>query len=184
MLDVIVGDYVPRSGDRVIHTWSPDVIYRSINNTKSLVMFAEELSITKTILEFIKENTQIPVKVVCLDGSLVRGMRSSKKMKITYSEEVQESSPFELAHVILTTQDREYLLGYLLSNKPSLFMPLRSMICAWDKLSEHNKKSLLFLDRYLFKVNYELLAHFCAFSIKSEPYLGKFIRWRFPKKGE
>lgn len=182
MVEIIVSDYKPTSDEVVIKEFIPSVIFKSELNKIPIVLFAEELKLTKEIIEFIREHATIDTKIICIDTKLIRSMRSSKNKPIDKSQANEEFSPFEQAKFFLTEKDRRLVLDYLLSNKPSLWMPIKVLGCQYMEMCEQNKKIVAYLDMYQWKVDKEILYHLIAF--KMIPERLRFMKWLYPKKEE
>lgn len=180
MVKIIVGNYIPKENEIVVD-YSPDCIYQNFMNKLTRVIYAEANNLTKDIIKYIAENATSDVIIVCIDETIIKGMRKSKNLEIIKSEGHSEKiNDFELAKIILTYTDRNYLLEYLLFRKPSMFFVLKVLISNYAILNDNNKKCVQFLDRYLWKVDQEMIYHFIATWIKPQPIT--FLKWNFPKK--
>ena len=180
MIEIIVGDYKPNDSEMVVKEFIPSIIFRNTFNTKPLVLFAEELQLSKNIINFIKENATLDCKIICIDTKMIRGMKNSKNCKIDKSGANEEFNPFEVAKFFLVEKDRRNVLDYLLSNKPSLWMPIKVLTCQYMEMCSQNKKIVAYLDMYLWKVNKEILYYLIAFKMIPEQF--RFMKWLYPKK--
>ena len=182
---VIVGDYkVNSDNDIIVSTWNPDCVRKTkISSGKNIVLYAEFLGLTKSDFEFIAKNATANVIVICETKKTMNGVRKTKKMTIEYSDGYcEEANPFDVAKMILTLTDRDYVYGFLKTNKVPMFMVVKAMISASpDCKNKSNLVAISWLDQNLYRVNPDMLYCYAAYNIKPERYL-RFIKWRFPKK--
>ena len=184
-LKVIIGDYHVKPDDIIVSEWHPEVVKKHSfdNKKKTVVLFAEHLGLKKNDFEFIAKNTTGNVVVVCETKKTMNGVRKTKGMTITYTEGyVEESSPFDVAKLILTATDRDYVYNFLIYNKVPMWMPVRVLVnYSMDCRNKINLKHIAWLDQNLYRVKPEMLYAYAAFSIKPEDSR-IYFKWRYPKK--
>ena len=182
---VIIGDYhVDNEHDVIVSNWTPDCVRKTkVSTGKNIVSYAEFLGLTKSDFEFISKKATADVVVVCETKKTMNGVRKTKNMKIEYSDGYcEEANPFDVAKMILTLPDRDYVHGFLKTNKVPMFMVVKAMISASpDCKNKPNLASIAWLDQNLYRVRPEMLYAYASYNIKPERYL-RFIKWRFPKK--
>ena len=182
MIEILV-DYVPKNNDIVVKVLDSNLLYgNDLTTGMNYVIFADEHKLTRDDIDLIREHAKTNIKIVLRDNNLIKGMRSGKSLKIERIENEIKMNPFEMAAMFLSAPDREYILNFCLQNNPSLFMPIKTMICAYPLLSKFNNSIVALLDTYQFRVKREILYHMIAFNLKPEPI--KFIKWLYPKKEE
>lgn len=182
MVEVIYGDYTLQPSDQLIGHYRPDILFKQkITDKKTIVMFAEDCGIDKKILEQIKDNAQVDIKIITSDKNLFKNFRSSKSFKITKNAEDEPAmSPFDLAKAFLVMDDRNWLVNFLISRKENLYMPIKVLASSYKALSETNKKVVMFLDKYFGKASNEILYYMIAFNMERQRSF--FPKWNFPKK--
>ena len=184
---VIVGDYkVNSDNDIIVSTWNPDCVRKTkLSSNKNIILYAEFLGLVKSDFEFIAKNATADVIIVCETKKTMNGVRKTKRMTIEYSDGYcEEANPFDVAKMILTLPDREYVYGFLTTNKVPMFMVVKAMISASpDCKNKQNLACIAWLDQNLYRVRPEMLYAYASYMIKPERYL-RFIKWRFPKKKE
>jgi hypothetical protein len=183
MVDIIVGDYSPNQGEVVHDYFFPDIVYKKkIDDGKSVVLFADHLGLTKEQVQFIVKAATKNVKIVVQSTSLTSGLRQGKNLKIHYEEgNSNDLSPFALAAACLNITDRDYLFGFLMTNRPQMFMLIKALIGGMSKITKPNKQWVAWLDMHQWKVNPEILYAVIAHKIKPQPEI-KFLPWLYPKK--
>ena len=189
MVKFIVGDYNPTKDDIVIENFSQCAIQRSRKTQdKNIILFVEYLNLsTKDCADIAKESTA-NVIVVMNNPKYIKGLRKSKKVSIEYRNN-EIINVFDVAKAVVTIKDRDYVYGFLKTNKPPMYMLVKALIGAYDKLDVKNSKKLksynknvvAWLDMHQWKVNPLILYAVMAFKFKPQVGLG-WIGWKFPKK--
>lgn len=182
MVEVILGDYEIKKTERLLGTYTPDILFKSkMNPDVVFVMFAEDCGIDKKRLDMIKEHAQTNIKIITSDPKLIKGLRSSKSFKITKNVDDEPAmSPFDLAKAVITLDDRDYLYNFLANRKENLYMCIKVLSASYKNLSEINRKWTMFLDKYFGRCSNEILYHTIAYSIQRQKYFT--TNWFFPKK--
>jgi hypothetical protein len=185
MIEFIIGDYELQDDEIILKDFTHSLVAKTeANKSKKFVLFAEDVSLSKKDMEFIKENANINLKIVSLSRDIVKNFRSSKNFKIVENKCDNASiNPFNLAVDIFKCADRDYLFNFLKTNKVNLFIPIKAISCNLNMLCEENKKIIQFVDFYLWRVNPELMYAMLAYQIKPDPYI-KYFHWKYPKKQE
>jgi hypothetical protein len=186
-LRVIIGDYHTKPDDIIVSDWQPEVIKKHSFDTKkkTVVLYAEHLGLKRSDFEFIAKNTTGNVVVVCETKKTMNGVRKTKGMTIEYTEGYcEEQNPFDVAKLILTATDRQYVYDFLSYNKVQMWMPVRILgSYAPDCKNKMNIKHIAWLDQYLYRVKPDILYAYAAFKIEAESPR-TYFKWRFPKKKE
>lgn len=184
MTEIIIGDYMIGDDDVIVKDYQPNMINKNeFNKNTTLVMFGDELGLTKNDIEFIKDNASLNVKIILNDKNSIKGMRSSKKFAIT--ERTVSSgniNPLDVATMIMTEKDRDYVLSFLKMNKVNLFVPMKQLACNIDQFSELNVKNVMFVCMNMWRSSPEMIYYFIAKFFKPEPI--RFMKWKYPKKEE
>lgn len=180
----IIGDYKIKKTDIVINNWNPMVVTRKkLNPNKgNIVLFAESLGLGKKDIEFIMKNCTEDVIVVCETKKALNGVRKHKDAKIEYSEGYCEAaSPFDVAKLLVTAPDRNYVHEFLKFNKCAMYMVVKALVSNYMYLCPKNQKAIAWLDSNLYSVNPEFLWAYAARQMKAESHI-KYMRWHWPKK--
>lgn len=180
----IIGDYKVKKTDVVINNWNPLVVKKKKINTQqgTIILYAESLGLTKKDIEFIMKNCTENVIVVCETKRALNGVRKHKDAKIEYSEGYSEAaSPFDVAKLIVTCKDRNYVHEFLKYNKTQMYMVVKSLVSNYMYMKPSNQKVIAWLDTNLYNVNPEFLWAYAARMFKPEPQI-RFMKWNWPKK--
>ena len=180
----IIGDYKVKATDIVINNWSPGVVKKKIlsPNKGNIILYAESLGLGKKDIEFIMKNCTESVIVVCETKKALNGVRKHKDAVIQYSEGYSEAaSPFDLAKLILTCKDRNYVHEFLKFNKAAMYMVVKTLVSNYMYTKPANQKAIAWLDTNLYNVNPEFLWAYAAHNIQPELNI-KYMKWNWPKK--
>lgn len=185
MIEFIVGDYSLKEDDILVSSFTLNVIYKNeYNQDKTFVLYAEELKLDKEKIQFIIENATSNLKIITVDTKPTKGLRAKTKAYTLDKHNYEETlSPFDLAKIFVTERDRDKVLDLLITNKPSLWLPIKALIGNQKQLCTENVKNIAFLDTYQWKCNQEILYYFIAYKLKIENYI-KYLNWPWPKKKE
>ena len=182
MIEIIITEeYKLRTGEKEVTSLSMDNLSSSVISPEETIVYNAEINGWKDgHLEYLQKYAKRNVKVVSSDSKLASGKRSGKSLKITKEDVVKEGNPFELAKIIVNNTDRKELFEYLCTNKPSLFMVVKALNSAYDKLSTKNGAMLEKINQWLWKINPEMLYALIAFGMEAQNL--QYLPWRYPKK--
>ena len=181
MLEYIVGDYQKKAGDIILDKFYP--IYKNPVNQHNIFIIFDEAKLEKQAIEFMK-NSELQFKIIASNKKSLNGMRSSKGLKVTDEHNDKSINPFEIAADIIGMQDREFLRGFLLEHRIPLFVIIKHLSGNFSKLSEANRKVIMWVDFHLFRVDYEILVDFLCHYIRPQPIGQWDLKWNYPKKEE
>lgn len=180
----IIGDYKVKPTDIVINNFHPMVVKKKkINDHQgNIVLYAESLALTKKDIEFIMKNCTESVIVVCETKRALNGVRKHKDAKIEYTEGYSEAAnPFDVAKLIVTCKDRNYVHEFLKYNKVQMYMVVKTLVSNYMYLKPSNQKAIAWLDTNLYNVSPEFLWAYAARQMSAEGHI-KFMKWHWPKK--
>lgn len=181
---IIIGDYKIQKGDVVINNFHPAVIKKKkgIEHKGNLVLFAESLSLKRSDVEYIMKQSTDKVVLVCESKKALGGARKARGVKIEYSEDYSEAaSPFDIAKLIATCNDRDFVFNFLKYNRVSMYMVVKTLISNYMYMrNKSNIKTIAWLDENLYTVNPEFLWAYSAYKFRPENL--KYMKWNFPKK--
>ena len=180
----IIGDFKPREDDILISDFDSSCIQKNkLDEGKRVVIYAESAGLKKAEVEYIMKCSTADVIVVCQSKRAMQGARNHKNAKIEYSEGYSEpASPFDVAKLIVTCKDRNYVHEFLKYNKIAMYMVVKSLISNFMYFKiESNVAVVGWLDQNLYRVNPEFLWAYSARKFKPETHIN-YMRWNWPKK--